>query len=110
LVFFVYLVWHQTDQRDGGDNETDQNAASRVSEALVSNIQQFVMEGEEGYLGGKTAEPSISSSEATGSNKSIVIFLTPNSRHLPMHLCRELAGLGLLFLVVVPPIISVEPT
>jgi hypothetical protein len=27
---------------------------------------------EEGYLGGKTAEPFISSSEATGSNKSIV--------------------------------------
>ena len=48
-----------------------------------------------------TAEPSISSSEATGSNKSIVICLTPNSRHLPMHLRGELAGLGLLFLVVV---------
>ena len=48
-----------------------------------------------------TAEPSISSSEATGSNKSIVICLTPNSRYLPMHLRGELAGLGLLFLVVV---------
>ena len=48
-----------------------------------------------------TAEPSISSSEATGSNKSKVIFPTPNSRHLPMHLRSELAGLGLLFLVVV---------
>ena len=36
----------------------------------------FVTEGEEGNLGGKTAEPSISSSppiEATGSNKSLVM-------------------------------------
>jgi len=37
-----------------------------------------VTEGEEGYLGGMTAERSISSSEATGSNKSIVM-LDPES-------------------------------
>lgn len=29
LVCFVYLVWHQTDQRDGATNETDQHAVSR---------------------------------------------------------------------------------
>ena len=33
----------------------------------------FVTEGEEGNLGGKTAEPAISSSEATGSYKSVVM-------------------------------------
>ena len=33
----------------------------------------FMTEGEGGYLGGKIAEPAISSGEATGSNKSIVM-------------------------------------
>ena len=33
----------------------------------------FVTKGEEGNLGGKAAEPSTSSSEATGSNKSVVM-------------------------------------
>lgn len=38
-----------------------------------TGVELFVTEGEEGHLGGKTAEPSISSSEATGSTRSIVM-------------------------------------
>ena len=34
-------------------------------------LQLFVTEGAEGYLGGKTAEPFIASSEATGSGHSL---------------------------------------
>lgn len=48
--------------------------APRVLRAPVRYLQLFVTQArEKGYLGGKTTEPSISSSEATGSNKSIVM-------------------------------------
>jgi hypothetical protein len=40
---------------------------------VESALQMFVTEGEEGNLGGKTAEPSVSSSEATGFNETIVM-------------------------------------
>ena len=44
------------------------------------------------YLGGKTAEPSLSSSEATGSNKSIVMStpeLMPRESRLPHSIGRD---------------------
>ena len=44
--------------------------ASRVSRALLSYLQQFMKEeAGGGYLGGKTTEPSIFSSEAIGSKQ-----------------------------------------
>ena len=50
------------------------------NEIRFTGVGLFVTEGgEEDYLGGKTAEPSISSSEATGSSKSIVM---PNPKSL----------------------------
>ena len=48
--------------------------ASLVLIAPVSYLQLFVTQGwEEEVPGGETAEPSISSSEVIGSNKSIVM-------------------------------------
>ena len=62
MVCFVYLVWHQTDQRDGAITKQTKCRFTGVESAR----QRFVTEGAGGgNLGGKTAESSISSSEAT---------------------------------------------
>ncbi len=59
LVCFVYLVWRQTDQRDGAP--TRQPKKIRFTD-VERPLQLFMMKEAEGYLGGKTAEPFIFSS------------------------------------------------
>jgi hypothetical protein len=72
-----------------------------VSRAPVKYLQLFLTEGAGGgYLGGKAAEPSISSSKATGSNKSIAIadpkfqIVMPDSESMIPNAQFNRAGFG----------------
>jgi hypothetical protein len=64
------------------DRGHEEGAPTVTNPAMGERIRET---REEGWQGGKTAEPSISSSEATGSNKSIVV---PNLYTIPPAISR----------------------
>ena len=64
-------------RREGGGRVRRQPTSQ--DDGSVRCLRLFVTEGEEDYLGGKTAEPSIASSKATGSN-NLIVMPAPNHR------------------------------
>jgi hypothetical protein len=74
LVYPVSLVQPHKRDKPNTPEQPAGSHASLVSRAPLKYLQLLVTEGAGGsYFGGKTAEPSISSSEATGSNKSMTM-------------------------------------
>ena len=69
----VWSLWSVSSISSGTRQTRETGRQRDRPQYRFTGVELFVTEGEEGYLGGKTAEPSISSIEAVGSNRSILM-------------------------------------